>query len=68
MPEGTHLHVKVRVNDDDHRRCLYGYDGYEDRLEAIPDQDFDFNTEYSNQNDNSTSADWGQIPYILYSK
>ena len=67
VAEGTKIHCKIRVTDDDHRRCFYGYSGYKDRYSVIPDQEYDFDMDYSSFNDNSTSADWGQIPFILYS-
>ena len=41
------------------RRCYYGTGGYRDRYGTLPDQDYDFDTEYSRYNDNNTSADWG---------
>lgn len=66
--EGTQIHVMAKVTNDNCRRVFYGYEGYHNKLESIPDQDFDFETEYSSFNDNSTNQDWGQFPFILYSK
>ena len=28
--DGTYLHIKVKVDSDDNRRCHYGYNGYKD--------------------------------------
>jgi len=57
--EGQKLHCCIKVKSDDYRRCFYGYSGYKDRYSVLPDQDYDFDTEYSSYNDNSTSGDWG---------
>lgn len=64
--EGDKIHCKAKVLDDDQRRVIYGYSGYADRYSKIEGQEYDFDTEYSQHNDNSTSGDWGQIPFILY--
>ena len=57
--EGDKIHCLIKVTDDDVRRCFYGYSGYKDRYSTIPDQEYDFDCEYSSFNDNSTSGDWG---------
>ena len=59
VAEGTRIHCKIKVTDDDHRRCFYGYSGYKDRYSVLPDQEYDFDMDYSSFNDNSTSSDWG---------
>lgn len=57
--EGDRIHCKIKVTNDDHRRCFYGYSGYKDRYSTLPDQEYDFDTDYSSFNDNSSSGDWG---------
>jgi hypothetical protein len=47
-------------------RFFYGYVGYNaDRIEG---QEADFTVERSHFSENSTGPDFGQFPYILYSK
>lgn len=67
VPEGTHIHVKCKVTSDETRRCHYGYNGYKENYNKIENQDYDFDMDYSCFNDNSSSDNWGQFPYILYS-
>jgi len=57
--EDGKIDIMVKVANDDMRRTFYGTGGYRDRYSVIPEQDYDFNTEYSSHNDNNTSADWG---------
>ena len=57
----------IKAGDEDSRRTTYGHGGYEDRIATIPCQEFDFKTASSRWNDNSSSYDWGQIPFITYS-
>jgi hypothetical protein len=61
VSEGEHIHVMAKIVEgtDDARRCFYGYGGYRERICNIPNQEYDFDTDYSSENDNSTSADWG---------
>ena len=59
VSEGSKIDIMVKVKTDDMRRCFYGTGGYRDRYSVIPNQDYDFDTEYSGSNDNNTSADWG---------
>jgi hypothetical protein len=35
VPEGTHIHIKCKVTNDETRRCLYGYNGYKDNYSKI---------------------------------
>ena len=35
VEEGTPIHCKMKVTNDDHRRCFYGYSGYRDRYSVI---------------------------------
>jgi hypothetical protein len=57
--EGDKIHVLTRVGNDEQRRCFYGYSGSQSRYSEIPNQEYDFDTDYSDMNDNSTSNDWG---------
>lgn len=66
VSEGTHIHVKAKVDCDDNRRCFYGYNGYKDYYSKFEFQEYDFDTDYSCFNDNSSSDNWGQFPFILY--
>ena len=68
VSEGEWIHVVVRQTTDDYeyRRTFYGYSGYRNEQESIPDQEVDFYMEYSNLNDNGTSDSWGEFPFILY--
>lgn len=67
VPEGQHIHVKVKAKTNDYsRHSHYGYSGYRDTYSKIEDQEYDFDTDYSCFNDNSTSDNWGQFPFILY--
>ena len=73
VSDGQNLHVCIKISSvapggNDCRRHNYGYSGYKDRYSVIEGQEYDFDMDYSSHNDNSTSSDWGQIPYILYSK
>ena len=45
--EGEKITVKAKVANDNCRRVCYGYNGYKDRYSTIPDQEYDFDTEYS---------------------
>ena len=67
VSEGQKIDCCMKIKDDDMRRTWYGRDGYKNRYSTFSDQDYDFDTDYSRYNDNNTSADWGQIPFILYS-
>ena len=57
----------MKIQNEDMRKTWYGRDGYKEKYSTFADQEYDFDTEYSSYNDNNTSADWGQIPFILYS-
>ena len=35
VEEGTPIHCKMKVTNDDQRRCYYGYSGYRDRYSVI---------------------------------
>lgn len=35
--EGEKIHCKIKVTNDDSRRCFYGHSGYRDRYSNIPD-------------------------------
>ena len=65
--EGQKIHCMAMTRKDDCRRCFYGYSGYKENYSKIEGQNYDFDTDYSSFNNNSTSGDWGQIPFILYS-
>jgi hypothetical protein len=48
VAEGERIHVKCKVANDDQRRCFYGYSGSQDKYSVIPNQEYDFDTDYSN--------------------
>lgn len=62
----TPLHLCAKSTCSNPNRFNYGYEGY--NYQTLPNQDFDFTIEYSSFNQNSTSTDFGQFPYILYAK
>lgn len=61
---GIHLCAKSRCVSSN--RFNYGTQGSD--FANIADQEPDFLMEYSPHNQNSTSTDFGQFPYILYAK
>ena len=65
---GQKIDIMVKTSRDGQSdvRFNYGYDGY--HPENIEGQDHDFDVEYSDHNQNSSSKDFGQFPYILYAK
>ena len=67
VSEGQEIHCCLKVMNDDYRRTWYGQGGYKEHYSVKQDQEWDFTTGYSDHNDNNTSSDWGQIPFILYS-
>ena len=66
---GTKITLMIRNNSSDYeiRRCYYGREGNPENYKAL-DQDQVFEVESSEHNQNGTSSNWGQMPYILYSK
>jgi hypothetical protein len=68
VDEGCSIHCCIKVMEsNDMKKCIYGYNGYKDRYSKFETQDYDFDMDYSTHNDGSTSDNWGQIPFILYS-
>ena len=63
--EGAMLHIMAKVQMSGPFRFNYGTNG--SQPENIEGQDQDFSIEHSSFNQNSTSTDFGQFPFILYS-
>ena len=60
--------IKVKSNNHEQMRCLYGYDGEKCFYSKLEGQDYDFNIEYSELAITYSYYNWGQHPFILYSK
>ena len=67
VEEGQIINVLMKATkDDETRQSAYGHGGYRDTYSNIEDQEYDFDTDYSSFNGNSTDPDWGQFPFLLY--
>jgi len=64
-PEGYVCEVGIRSKSGS-RRFHYIYSGYEYNYNNVEGQEYDFTTERSEWNGNSTDTDWGFLPFILY--
>eukprot|EP00347_Sterkiella_histriomuscorum_P000151 403376975 len=58
------IHILAKSQPPSTNRFNYGYEGY--NPENIAGNNPHFTTERSDHNQNSTSVDFGQFPYILY--
>ena len=53
VSEGTLIHCKVKLREDNNteiKRYIYGYEGYKHNYSKLEGQDYDFDTEYSSHN------------------
>lgn len=57
---------EIEAKNPTYNQFCYIYSGYEGNYSTIPTQEYDFNTIYSNLNQNSTDSDWGFFPGLLY--
>lgn len=60
-----HIMAKCKM-ENGRKRFYYGYSGAQ--FATIPDQDQVFKVESSSFDQNGSSYDFGQFPYILYAK
>jgi len=64
VPEGSFIDIAAKCPGAN--QFCYIYSGYPDTYKNIKEQEYDFDTHYSDWNRNCTDSDWGFFPGVLY--